>query len=295
MKYWVKALIFKLLSSVPTQLGDNIYHFLQERREAVSIKEDIKVKEKTYFACVEALSKKGIQLANKDVLEIGSGWMPTMPYFFKFLGKCRSVSTYDINHHFKPKRTAQLNDLFFRMFSIEAPSSAQPKDEYLPEGVHYFPSTNIVDQPPAPNSMDIVFSRFLLEHVQPDDLYHMHVGSKKYLREDGVIIHFVSPSDHRAYSDTSLSLYDFLQYSAEQWQRQQTRFDYHNRLRLPQYLDVFEKAGFEVIYKEYSTIVDNKKELEKFQKLKIHPDFMKYSVEELTASSMVFILKPVWA
>ncbi|NMC35204.1 MAG: hypothetical protein GYA36_22525, partial [Veillonellaceae bacterium] len=81
----------------------------------------------------------------------------------------------------------------------------------------------------------------------------------------------------------------------EQWQRQQTRFDYHNRLRLPQYLDLFEKAGFEVVYKEYSTIMDNEKELEKFQKLKIHPDFMEYSVEELTASSLVFILKPIRA
>lgn len=291
MNYGIKTLVFKFLSYLPNQMGDDVYHFLQERKEAISAERDIEVKKKTYSILLEVLSKNNIDIKNNDVLEIGSGWIPTMPYLLKFLGNCRSVQTYDINHHFTPDRNAQLNKVFFRLLDIDQPSSLKTNPSGLPDGINYLPLTNIVDQPPAPTSIDVVFSRYLLEHMHPEDIYKIHKSSKKYMRENGVIIHFVSPSDHRAYFDKSLSLYDFLQYSEKQWNAKQTRFDYHNRLRLPQYVEIFEQAGLEIIDKQYSRIAGNHKQLEKFNNLKIHPDFQKYSFEELTASSLIFVLR----
>ena len=76
-----------------------------------------------------------------------------------------------------------------------------------------------------------------------------------------------------------------------EWNKIQTKFDYHNRLRLPDYLEIFKKSGFEVLYVEHDTAKDNEEKYKKFKELKIHPDFKKYSEEELTAGSINVMLK----
>ncbi|UYW00910.1 hypothetical protein K5I29_10415 [Flavobacterium agricola] len=105
------------------------------------------------------------------------------------------------------------------------------------------------------------------------------------------IIHFISPSDHRAFSDNSLSLQDFLQYSQEEWDKIQTKFDYHNRLRLPEYLNIFQKTGFEIEYLEFDNPKKDSFTYEKFKKIKLHDDYKDMSEEDLTAGSIIIILK----
>ena len=134
----------------------------------------------------------------------------------------------------------------------------------------------------------VVISRNVLEHVTPFDLEAMHKQAFTYLEKDSFVIHQISPSDHRAYTDKNLSLWDFLQYGPDEWNHIQTRFDYHNRLRLPQYLAIFKKCGFAVKYLKF-------KGPSGAQKLppKIHPDFAGFSNEELTAGNIVVILAPI--
>ena len=47
--------------------------------------------------------------------------------------------------------------------------------------------------------------------------------------------------------DPSISSFNFLTYSDEQWEPFQSRFQYVNRLRHSQYLDLFKNAGFEIV------------------------------------------------
>jgi hypothetical protein len=103
-------------------------------------------------------------------------------------------------------------------------------------------------------------------------------------------IHLISPSDHRAYSDSSLSLYDFLKYSNEEWDSIQTKFDYHNRIRLPQYLQLFEK-NFEIVSLEFDSCKEGSEQHRKFKKFKINELYENYSDEELTAGSIAILLK----
>jgi hypothetical protein len=127
-----------------------------------------------------------------------------------------------------------------------------------------------------------------LEHIPPADLEAIHHQAFGYLDKKSFIIHQISPSDHRAYTDKGLSLWDSLKYSQQEWDRIQTRFDYHNRLRLPQYLAIFKKCGFEVKYLKFSGASGSQKLPEK-----IHPDFARFPTEELTAGSITVILTPV--
>ncbi len=110
------------------------------------------------------------------------------------------------------------------------------------------------------------------------------------LKSGGLIYHLVSPSDHRAHTDSSLSLYDFLRFSQEEWDQIQTRFDYHNRLRLPQYRELFKESGLKILLEEHSWPGEDHQVVQNVGKMRIHDDFKRFSLEELTAGSLIFVL-----
>ncbi|MUP44163.1 hypothetical protein E0K83_00200 [Gramella sp. BOM4] len=229
-----------------------------------------------------------IEIKAKVIAEIGSGWLPIMPYFFKYLGKARRIKSFDLNRHYQNNNINRLNSIFSqkydRLINVEDDSLYS-----LPEGIEYFPFTNITDHDIS--DTDIVFSRFVLEHVKPETIKEMHASFKKELNPGSYIIHLISPSDHRAYVDKQLSLQDFLRFSEEKWNKIQTRFDYHNRLRLPQFLDIFEDLGYEIVDLTYDKPKEGSENYKKFKKLKLHEDFLGYTDEELMAGSINIVLK----
>ena len=164
----------------------------------------------------------------------------------------------------------------------------------LPAGIKYYPSTDFITTPPPGCTVDVIVSRFVLEHISPGVLLNMHIAAKKCLRKNGVIVHLIDTSDHRAHSvhtEESLSLYDFLQYSRKEWDGIQTSFEYHNRLRMPQYEEIFKKAGFSIAYKFYSCAQNNDLLRKEFKKVKIHSDYKQFGADEVTACFLVFGLQ----
>ncbi|WP_281634379.1 hypothetical protein [Flavobacterium luteolum] len=287
MKHYVKTYIFKALSTLPHSLGSKIYHQLQNVSENKNIEGKLKSTENTFNSLGSIFSSLKIDLQNKSAIEIGSGWLPISPYILIHKYKLKNVYTFDINKHYQTKNILRFNSLFSKIYNCDITAS---NNQYsLPENVHYFPFQNIIDAE-IPKA-DIVFSRFVLEHVTPEDIKEMHKKFKSSLPKESYIIHFISPSDHRAYSDKSLSLQEFLKYSSEEWDNIQTRFDYHNRLRLPQYLDIFNSLDLEIVYISHDNPMSNSPQEQKFKSLKLHEDFLKYSEKELTAGSINIVLK----
>src|SRR5690606_37598238 len=103
-----------------------------------------------------------------------------------------------------------------------------------------------------------------------------HQKFKKELPE-AYIIHLISPSDHRAYVDKKLSNQDFLRYGEKEWENRQTRFDYHNRLRLPQYLEIFNDLGYNIILLEFESANISSETYKKFKAVPLHDDYIKFS------------------
>jgi hypothetical protein len=54
-------------------------------------------------------------------------------------------------------------------------------------------------------------------------------------------------SDHYSHFDDSLSPYNFLRYSDRTWSRLNSSLLHQNRLRRPDYVSAFERAGFTVV------------------------------------------------
>jgi hypothetical protein len=285
MKHIIKTRIFKTLSLLPNRLGYSLYHFLQDINSKLTIESKIQSTNNTYETVVKILKKNNINIEGTRIAELGSGWVPIFPYQLILEGNAKHVDTYDINEHYNLKQIKIVNDYYTNQYNVEI----ENKGKYpLLKAVTYFPKTNISNG--KFEDIDLVLSRFVLEHVPPTEIVNIHDFLFSNLKSGSYVLHLISPSDHRAYDDSSLSLQDFLKYSEEEWNQIQTKFDYHNRLRLPQYLELF-KNGFEIIFFEHDKINMGSKGYEKFKELKIHEDFKKYSDQELMAGSVNILLK----
>lgn len=288
MKHKVKSLLFASLALLPNKVGDYLYHKIQFFFDKMTLESKLKSVEATYFRLNTVLEKISIPVKGKTILEIGSGWFPAMPYFFKYKLGAKQIITVDINKHFTGKKIAELNALFSKTHTCTIVPSLTSKLG-LPEGVDYFSNYDIL-QHELPKA-DVVFSRYVLSHMKEKDVVAFHKKCSSKLAKGTIIVHFISPSDLRAHGDASLSLYDFLQYSKPEWEKIHTKFDYHNRLRLPQYLAIFEQCGLEVLHLEYQSIDQKSKQYELFKAIQVHKDYSLYSDEELTAGNILVVLK----
>lgn len=285
MKHSLKTKIFKVLSVLPDRLGYGVYHFLQNIGGKLTLEDKIRSTSDSYQTIVRILKDNNISIEGKKVAELGSGWVPIFPYQLILEGKARQVDTYDINEHYSTKEVKKLNSYYSSKYTVETES----KSKYpLLKNIFYYPKTDICNG--DLKDVDLIVSRFVLEHVPPGEITKMHQFMLASLKSGSHILHLISPSDHRAYQDSSLSLQDFLKYGEAEWNQIQTKFDYHNRLRLPQYLALFQNE-FEITFFEHSKINTESESFKKFSKLKIHDDFKNFTDEELMAGNINILLK----
>ena len=287
MNHKLKTLVFKTLELLPSSIGNGLYHFLQNFSENKNLNLKIKSCEDTFTTFQKITNQLEIDANGSSIIEIGSGWLPIMPYYFVYKANAKKVYTYDLNEHYQKKAIEDFNSTFENMHKVEVKSNSPYG---LPEEVIYFPKQNIINGN-LPKDVNIIFSRFVLEHVTPNDMFEMHKKFKNTLEKGSYIIHFISPSDHRAYSDASLSLQDFLQYSQSEWDKILTRFDYHNRWRLPHYVELFKSLDYTIEYLYFDSVKVGSRQESLFKQVKLHSDFVKYSTEELTAGNIIIVLK----
>jgi hypothetical protein len=288
MKHKNKTFLFKTLALLPNLIGDTLYHKLQRMSNANSVLSKIKSSEVTYDCLVKICEELKISLENKSILEIGSGWFPIMPYFFKYKFKVKDIFTYDINKHYHKKAILEFNSLFSRQYDCTI--DVESNNKYgLPSGIDYFPSKNVIEEKLP--QVDLVFSRYVLSHATTEDVIGMHKKFIETYPKGTYLIHFISPSDLRQHGDASISLQDFLQYSKEEWDKIQTKYDSHNRLRLPQFVEIFKSLGLEIVYLTYESSKPDSLNMKLLRELKLHNDYQGYTEEELTAGNIVMALR----
>ena len=96
-------------------------------------------------------------------------------------------------------------------------------------------------------SVDVVTSTSTLEHIPEGDLVPLLAECRRLLRPDGVMSSRIDLSDHYSHFDHSLSPYNFLRYSDRTWAVLNSSLLHQNRLRRPDYISAFERAGFTVV------------------------------------------------
>ena len=101
-------------------------------------------------------------------------------------------------------------------------------------------------------SADLCISMGRLEHLSRDDLSLLLRQMHRILTPGSVGSHIVDHRDHYWHYDKSIHCFHHLTFSEEQWQRVCGKGKaYRNRLLEPDYVRMFEMAGFEVLARRH--------------------------------------------
>jgi SAM-dependent methyltransferase len=232
------------------------------------------------------------------VFEIGTGWIPIFPILFYLIG-AKKVYTYDHERHLRLSSIHALLDTFCSYLSDIAKAIGISKEEINDKlnalkkfktineffsacNIEYFAPSDAGKSLHENNSIDVVFSFEVLEHVSPKNLVDICQESKRILKRDGIGFHAIGLHDHYNGFDNSVSKVNFLKYSEKFWATfVKNKISYHNRLREVDFFRAFENDGGEIVWSDH--IIDTS-DLDALKNMKVDEIFSGMTDEELAVS-----------
>jgi len=269
-----------------------------------------------YKACAgraDATIAEGIQLidfvrssreiAGAACLEVGVGWEPLIPFLFSLCG-ARKVYMTDLNRLCSPQTVASAlealrrnQNAIARGLRLDAGALARQLSEAPTDmdelfrlyRLEYLAPCNCASLPLEHHSLDVIYSRAVLEHVPPQVIEQIFVESRRVLNDSGLMCHFIDPSDHLQHHDRSISRIHFLRFSDAAFRIVCLNpLNYHNRLRHSEYVRMLERTGYEIL-KEERNIDQPAVVFAKTQKLA--PKFRGFSPEDLATVDSFFLAR----
>jgi hypothetical protein len=207
MNWRIKALTQKGLSHMPC--GGALNTYLQRYLGGLRhFDQEVEGKIGDWLLAMEYIHEVGASVENADMVEIGTGWFPTLPVCFALAGM-NSCETYDLNPHLHPKMTfAMLRLLGGHIPRIAGcarrPVTAVRQDyEYLMESrtleellararIRYHAPADASQTDLGTKSIDLLFSNSVLEHVPRHAIVGLFRESQRVLKSGGLAVHCVS-------------------------------------------------------------------------------------------------------
>lgn len=303
MNWRIKGVLQKLLSVAPG--GVRINDLLQQTVGGLrNFESNVATKVSDWAILADHMTQLGMPLQGRRYLEIGTGWFPTLPVCFS-LGGAEHCATFDLVHHLNPRLTTRMLTLLSSHLPAIADAAVQPRAAVeaaytdligansVPAlleraRIDYHAPADAAATPLPPESVDVVFSNSVLEHVPPAVIRRLMEESRRILRPGGLSIHSANCGDHYAYFDSSITPINYLTYSERAWRFWDNRLLYQNRLRPIDFLDMAEQAGLEVvraIYRPRPELFDA------LPRLAIAPEFQSYKPEQLCCTSVDFVAR----
>jgi len=206
-----------------------------------------------------------LPLKGAKAVEIGTGWVPTVPLGLALLGA--EVYTYDHLAHLRNNNLRTTLDLLHtsiddiaRQMDLDRDGLRGRLDEFVrvnarnPRawldriGVHYNAPADAAQTGLPPETVDIHFSVNVLEHIPSAKLTDIFSEAYRVLKPKGLLWHGVDTSDEFAAIDPQVTHFNCLKYSALIWRLiGQNKIHYINRLRKSEYLKLFGSTGFKII------------------------------------------------
>jgi SAM-dependent methyltransferase len=303
MHWRIKGLIQKGLSSVPhgTRMNDLLQRTVGGLR---NFDGQVASKVEDWVIFMDHLSTLNVSVEGAELFEIGTGWFPTLPVCFALAG-AGSCHTFDLHRHLDLKLTRRMLGALQTLLPKIAGAAKRPlerveADYRLIVGqatladilnaarVRYHAPADATATSLPEETVDIVFSNSVFEHVPGEVIAGMMRESRRVLRTGGTAIHCVNCGDHYAYVDRGITPINYLQYPADRWRRWNNELLYQNRLRPKDFRDLGERAGLEVILDHFRPRPEL---VEVLSRLKIAEEFRHYPPEQLCSTSVALALK----
>jgi ubiquinone/menaquinone biosynthesis C-methylase UbiE len=303
MNWKLKGLAQKGLSFVPG--GTYLNSGLQKKCGGLrNLEENIVDKLEDWRLSMRYLQHVGFELEGASIVEIGTGWFPTLPICFSLVGAKR-IQTFDIARHIDSGLTFQMvTSLESKLDGIAEIGGVRAEDvraryhelvqsrdlDGLLEKarVEYSAPADARAMGSPRNSADLVYSNSVLEHVPKQIIRSLMEETVRVLRPEGLTLHNVGCNDHYAFVDRKISFVNYLRYSEAQWGRWNNCMQYQNRLRALEFLELAREAGLEVIYEQIAVRPGTLEALTTFE---VAQEFQRFSREQLAITTVDFIAR----
>ncbi|RJX18232.1 MAG: class I SAM-dependent methyltransferase [Desulforudis sp.] len=269
MNWKLKALLMVFFDTIPA--GEKMYRILQKRFG--NLNDDpagrIMVQEKMASWLVD----QEFSIAGSVFLEVGTGHKPVVPVCFALMG-AKAVYTVDLHRRLDDAlMRGMLNkfaaakdqlikswtrytseDILQERFGLLLRYKDRPEQFFNHIGIQYLAPADAgsLNMPDA--SIDCHLSNTVLEHIGAKDIRSIMQEASRLLRKGGMAMHFIDLSDHFQHQDPGITPLNFLRYSERAWHLLAgNQFAYANRLRPPDYFDIFDSLGFEIARRETKT------------------------------------------
>ena len=310
MNWRVRANIQNSVAKLPPDLANSAYYWLQRRLGLMRRIDPTKRMTGAIELC-DLLARSGRSAVDTRFLEVGTGWRVNVPLALWLCG-ARSVTTVDLNRYLKPE-LVRLDVRFVREHRslIETLVGKRLHDGRIDQLIEFDSQAWEIDDlfrlchfdyiapgdatalPLDANTIDCEISYAVLEHIPTAVLHAMQREAVRVLRPGGTVLHRIDLSDHFCRSDPAISPLNFLQFDERTWNSiAGNRYVFMNRLRVDDYLRIFEDAGLRVLACDRFA---NPKGLEQLRdpKFRIDESFRGKSDEDLaTTSAWVLAQKP---
>ncbi len=302
MNWQHKALLQRVLSSVPG--GEGVYYLLQRHVTKHLPQSEAKFREifEVEARHIAAFKEHGnVPLGAAKFFQFGAGWTMAGPLIFHSLGVNQQILV-DIRRLIKPwlinVSAERLQTLEFETPLVRRPEQLvhAHADEAVKNmqdwwGIDYRApsdarSTNLPD-----NSIDCITSTNTLEHIPRQDIIEILQECQRILKPGGVMSFQVDYQDHYSYFDKSVTVYNYLKYSDEEWKAFNPSLHYQNRMRHQDYLDIYRNVGFNVI--DDSPRYGSNQDLKDLSSIPVHDRYEHFTAEELAIrASYIVLTKP---
>ncbi len=288
MRWQTKARAFKVLSGVP--FGTSL-HFMLQRYVTRRLPRPEK-QVKTIYEFSQKLLSLYAAHSTHDVsastfLEFGSGRDLVVPLAFS-AGGAKRFMTLDIERLAKLDLVRSNAGLVAKLSGVSRDAPSSWEDLGHSWNVDYRAPADARATGLANDTIDCAVSVETLEHIQGPDIAAILKELHRILRPDGLAVMQIDYGDHYKGFDRSISSFNFLAYSDEDWQPFQSRFQYVNRLRHSEYLDLFENAGFEIVMAQ-----PDRRPVEPDIKARLAQRFRKFTDEDLFTLGALIVARPV--
>jgi len=296
----LKGLVQKSLSILPG--GGQVNDWLQRRGGLKDFESNISDKVGDWDLMMGYLHKVGWNCDGKSLLEIGTGWYPTLPVCLILAGAKR-ITTVDIVRHASQKLTFRMIGALESHLEQIAARSGRPlaavREQYgrirsarsLEElwsvaGIEYRSPEDAAKLNLPDNCIDIVYSNSVFEHVEPRFIAPIMREAYRLLRDDGLNVHAIACNDHYAFFDRSISFVNFLRYTEQEWRLWNNRLNYQNRLRANDFTRIVQESGFDISLEARHVRPGSREAL---VNMKLAPEFQHYQVEDLVTTTVDFV------
>ena len=197
------------------------------------------------------------------MLEVGTGWYPTLPMAFYLCG-ASDIHTFDIASLLNRQRLLLVLDHFSaaaergtlktllpgarpdrieRLKQLRQGAAQKSPTDALKEINIHVQVRDACDSRLASGSVDLVFSCGVLEYVPRPILPKLLAEFRRVSSPRSAMVHWLNLVDQYSWFDRPIGPYHFLKYTQKEWSWRDSPLISNNRLRINDYRERFKPAS----------------------------------------------------